>query len=271
MRGPIWGSMMKPQGSMGMFKKLCGRKTGLAFVAVSALGLAGCDTVSQAFTPDGAQMAQLAGGAWDQLKTETPVSNDPAYTSRMARVAPRIITAAGGNPVEWEVVVFQSDQLNAFALPGGKIGFYTGILDLMENDDQIAAVMGHEVAHVNFNHSGQRYGRATATQAGLGVAGAVLGGSGQSGQLAMQALGLGAQLGAILPFSRQHELEADKYGLRYMNMAGYDMDESVRFWQLMSEQSAGAPPEFLSTHPAGATRIRQLQDEIDVLRGGGSR
>ncbi len=132
-----------------------------AFVQAAAAGSIvvlseGCDTVSSAFTPTSAQMSQLGVQAWDDLKSKQQTTNDPRYVSRMNRVAPRIIRAAGGNPAEWEVAVFASDDLNAFALPGGKIGFYTGILDVMENDDQIATVMGHEVAHVYFNHAGER-------------------------------------------------------------------------------------------------------------------
>lgn len=213
------------------------------------------------------QMAQLASSAWTDLKRQERITRDPRYVNRVNRVAPRIIQAAGGNPAEWEVVVFQSDQLNAFALPGGKIGFYTGILDLMENDDQIAAVMGHEVAHVNFNHSGERYSQSTAAQVGLSAGSAVVGGS-QTGTAALQALGLGVQVGALLPFSRKHELEADKFGVRYMDRAGYDPNEAVRFWEKMSAQKSGAPPEFLSTHPNDATRIAQLKREIALLRSG---
>lgn len=212
------------------------------------------------------QMAQLASSAWTDLKQAEPLSTDPRYTSRVNRVAPKIIRAAGGNPAEWEVQVFQSDQLNAFALPGGKIGIYTGILDLMENDDQIAAVMGHEVAHVNFNHSGERYSQTAATQTGLSIGGAVLGGS-QVGSTAMQALGLGAQVGVILPFSRKHELEADKFGVRYMHRAGYDAYEAVRFWEKMAAaKSGGGPPVILSTHPQDATRIAELKKEIALLK-----
>ena len=245
------------------------RKRIIGFGAVGALLLTGygCESVSQAFTPNAEQMAQLADGAWDELKQQQPITNNPRYTTRVNRVADRIIRAAGGNPAEWEVAVFQSDDLNAFALPGGKIGFYTGILDIMENDDQIATVMGHEVAHVYFNHAGQRYGRTQATALGLGVAGAALG-QGQTSQAAMQALGLGAQVGVLLPFSRTHELEADKYGLRYMNMAGYDMDEAIRFWENMSAKKSGAPPELLSSHPNDATRTARLKQEIELLRGG---
>lgn len=210
------------------------------------------------------EMAQLASSAWSDLKRQEQITNDPRYTARVNRVAPKIIRAAGGNPAEWEVQVFKSDQLNAFALPGGKIGFYTGILDLMDNDDQIAAVMGHEVAHVNFNHSGERYSQTAAAQTGLGVAGAAAGSS-QLGGAAVQALGLATQTGVLLPFSRKHELEADKFGVRYMHRAGYDANEAVKFWQKMAAQKSGSPPEFLSTHPADSTRISALQREIALL------
>lgn len=228
----------------------------------------GCETVSQAFTPSRDQMAQLAGSAWTDLKSKQPTTNDSRYTSRVRRVMPRIIAAAGENPAGWEVEVFASKDLNAFALPGGKIGFYTGILDIMENDAQIATVMGHEVAHVKFNHAGQRYGRTAAAQAGLGVAQVVIGTETQGSQVALQALGLGAQYGVILPFSRQHELEADQYGLRFMHRAGYDVDQAVRFWERMSAQKSGEPPEILATHPNDATRIARLKQEIAVLKGG---
>ena len=169
-----------------------------AFVQAAAAGsivvlTEGCETVSGAFTPSEAQMAQLAASAWTDLKTQQKVTRDPRYVSRVNRVMPKIIRAAGDNPAGWEVEVFASDDLNAFALPGGKIGFYTGILDLMENDSQIATVMGHEVAHVKFNHAGKRYGRTAAAQAGLGVAQVALGGGGQTSQVAIVALGLGAQ------------------------------------------------------------------------------
>lgn len=216
------------------------------------------------------QMAQLASSAWTDLKQQQPISRDARYTSRLNRVAPKIISAAGGNPSEWEYQVFASKELNAFALPGNKIGFYTGILDIMENDAQIATVAGHEVAHVNYNHSGERYSQSALAQTGLTVAQVAAGGSQYSGQIA-SVLGMGVQLGVLLPFSRRHELEADKFGVRYMHRAGYDPNEALRFWQNMSAKKQGAgPPEFLSTHPSDATRIAQLRREIALLQGAGS-
>lgn len=213
------------------------------------------------------QMAQLAGSAWTDLKKQEQVSTNPKYVNRVKRVAPKIIRAAGGNPAEWEVQVFQSDQLNAFALPGGKIGFYTGILDLMENDAQIAAVMGHEVAHVNFNHSGERYSQSSLAQAGLTAAQVATGGSQYQNQI-LGVLGAGASVGVILPFSRKHELEADKFGVRYMHRAGYDAMEAVRFWEKMAAKKSGSPPEILSTHPEDGTRIEQLKREIALIKSG---
>jgi predicted Zn-dependent protease len=216
------------------------------------------------------QMAQLAASAWTDLKKQEKLSTDTRYTSRVARVAPRVIQASGNNPSQWEVQVFDSKDLNAFALPGGRIGFYTGILDLMENDDQIATVMGHEVAHVNFNHSGERYSQSTLAQTGLTVAQVAVSGS-EHRDTILGVLGAGAVIGVILPFSRRHELEADKHGLRYMHRAGYNMDQAVRFWEQMTARKGGAggPPEILSTHPSDATRMAQLQREIALIRQGG--
>lgn len=243
---------------------------GLAVIAVLAAGACAYNETlgrNQLLFVSSGQMAQLAGSAWTDLKKQEKISTDPKYTSRVNRVAPKIIQAAGGNPAEWEVRVFQSDQLNAFALPGGKIGIYTGILDIMENDAQIAAVMGHEVAHVNFNHSGERYSQSTLAQAGLTAASIATSGSQYQNQI-LGVLGAGASVGVILPFSRKHELEADKFGVRYMARAGYDPSEAVKFWEKMSASKNGAPPEFLSTHPSDATRIAQLKREIELLKSG---
>jgi predicted Zn-dependent protease len=213
------------------------------------------------------QMAQLGASAWADLKKQQATTNDPKYVNRVRRVADKIISASGGNPSEWEVQVFASKDLNAFALPGKKIGFYTGLLDIMENDDQIAVVMGHEKAHVDFNHSGERYSQSTMAQAGLTVAQVAVSGSQYQNQI-LGVLGAGASLGVILPFSRRHELEADKFGLRYMHRAGYNMDEAIRFWEKMSAKKSGQPPEILSTHPNDSTRIAQLRREIALLRQG---
>jgi predicted Zn-dependent protease len=211
------------------------------------------------------QMAQLAAPAWTDLKAKGNLTNDPKYTTRVRRVMPKIVAASGGNPAEWEVQVFQSKDLNAFALPGGKIGFTTAILDIMENDAQIATVMGHEVAHVVYNHAGERYSQSTLAQVGL-TAAQVAAGEGRNELLGI--VGAGAMVGIILPYSRKHELEADRFGLRYMHRAGYDPNQALRFWESMSAKKSGGPPEILSTHPSDATRIAQLKREIALLGTG---
>ncbi|MEM8987445.1 MAG: M48 family metallopeptidase [Pseudomonadota bacterium] len=213
------------------------------------------------------QMAQLAGSTWASIRKEERVSRDPRYVTRLQRVSPKIISAAGENPAAWEYAVFDSKDLNAFALPGNKIGVYTGIMDLMANDDELATVVGHEVAHVRFNHSGERYSQAMAGQVGLTVASVGLASSDAKYQREIAAvLGAGVTFGLILPFSRRHELEADKFGVRYMHRAGYDARQSLTFWQKMATKSSGQrPPEFLSTHPSSETRIAQLRREISML------
>ena len=260
----LFGKKPKREGKRARISSCLGIALG-----AGVLALVGCASLDQSFAPPPEQVQAAALSAWSGIKQKEQVTTNPVYTERMNRVAPRIIAAAGGNPAEWEVEVFQSDQLNAFALPGGKIGFYTGILDLMENDDQIAAVMGHEVAHVNYEHASKRAGRAAQTQFGLGLAGSALSGS-PNANLWMSALGLTTQVGNALPFSRSHESEADKVGLRYMVRAGYNPDEAVAFWTRMAQAKGDgqAPPEFLSTHPADATRIRQLKEEIELIRAG---
>lgn len=216
-------------------------------------------------SPD--QMAQLGASAWTDLRQQQPTTNDPKYVSRVRRVAPRVIQASGNNPADWDVQVFASDGLNAFALPGGKIGFYTGILDIMDNDDQIACVMGHEVAHVNYNHAGERYSQSAVAQTGLTVAQVAVSGSQYQNQI-LGVLGVGASLGVLLPYSRRHELEADRFGLRYMHRAGYNVDQALVFWEKMAAMKSGQPPEFLSTHPSDSTRIAQLQREIALIKQG---
>ncbi|MFZ6051380.1 M48 family metallopeptidase [Halocola ammonii] len=161
---------------------------------------------------------------------------------------------------EWEFNLVQDNMVNAWCMPGGKVVFYTGILPICETDEGIAVVMGHEIAHAIARHGNERMSQQLAIQAG-GIALSVLMDEKpeQAQNLFLLSYGVGSQLGQ-LAFSRQHESEADKMGLIFMAMAGYDPREAVDFWQRMSEQSGGQqPPEFLSTHPSHDTRISDLQ------------
>jgi predicted Zn-dependent protease len=204
------------------------------------------------------QMAQMGRTAYQELKQQTPVSDDPEV-KRYVRCVAEAITDRVAPDTNWEVTVFKDKAANAFALPGGKIGVYTGMLDVAKNQHQLAAVIGHEIAHVQAKHSNARISTTYATQAGLSLAQVLAGGSGQEQQQLMGLLGLGAQVGVLLPYGRSQESEADVLGLEYMARAGFDPRESVALWQNMEQANGQQPPEFLSTHPAHGTRIEQLK------------
>jgi predicted Zn-dependent protease len=244
------------------------RRDALAVLAgASAAALVGCQQVSgiTAALVSPEEETKLGRTAFDQMKSETPVSRDRALQERLEAIGRRIVPTSGSRiPVdEWEFVVFDTEELNAFALPGGRVGFYKGILRLMDNDAQVAAVMGHEIAHVNARHGAQRIGAERMTGFGLEAVSATLevGQVAYGGQVAA-ALGVGAQYGMLLPYSRSHELEADRLGLTYMAEAGYDPAEAIAFWQdFVRETSAGPElPAFFSTHPADETRITQFRE-----------
>lgn len=207
------------------------------------------------------QLAQLSASSWNDLRRTTPVSRDPRLNAKLRQIGGRITSAAGRGGDQWEYAVFDSDERNAFVLPGRQVGFYRGIMDLADNDDQIAAVMGHEVGHVTGRHAAERYSQSALLAGGLAVTGVALNDHRYRNEI-MGVLGAGATLGVILPYSRAHESEADILGLDYAHRAGYRPSEAIRFWQKMSAEGGSRPPEFLSTHPAPATRIRAIQEHI---------
>ncbi len=168
----------------------------------------------------------------------------------------------------WEYKLVESNEVNAWCMPGGKIVVYSGILPVTKNEAGLATVMGHEVAHALANHGQQRMSGAMLQQLGGQVAQVAVGEQSQQTQaLAMQAYGAGSQVLGMLPFSRKHETEADEIGLTLMAIAGYNPDESVLFWGRMSAKSGGgAPPEFMSTHPSDATRMSNLKRLIPIAK-----
>lgn len=190
------------------------------------------------------------------------ISKDPREVEPVRRVAERIVAAAKqskykdlARQFDWSVTVIKNDEtLNAFALPGGKIAFYTGIFPAAKDEAGLAAIMGHEVVHALARHGGERMSQGILAQ--LLLTGAQVAGSSPE---VMQALGLGAQVGVILPFGRQHESEADYIGLLLAAQAGYDPRAAVEVWQRMEKLGGQQPPEFLSTHPSHGTRIADLQ------------
>ena len=247
-------------------------------VVIGGIGLAGCETNpytgrSQLLMTSVAEEIQLGTQAYSQVKTDPKVhlSQDPHEIEPVKRVAARIIDAAKrskygdmAKQFQWEVTVIKDDKtMNAFALPGGKIAVYTGIFPVAKTEAGLAAVLGHEVTHALARHGAERMSEGQLTNAALQVAGAAIGASGGSSllsQTAMAALGAGAQVGVLLPFSRAHESEADYVGVLLAADAGYDPQESVHLWERMEQLSGGGgPAEFLSTHPGHETRIQQLK------------
>ena len=238
-------------------------------IVASVNGLLSCATSPEGrkqltLFPD-SEMDAMGVQSFDQIKKQTPLTKDANVKRYIECIANRIIphVAQNPNPQKWEVQVFEDKQANAFALPGYKIGVYTGLLKYAKNQDQVAAVMGHEVAHVIAKHSNERVSSQTAMQTGMSIASVLLGSTEENSNnaLILAGLGLGAQYGVILPFSRKHESEADLIGLDLIAKAGFNPAESVTLWQNMS-QAGAAPPEFMSTHPANSTRIKQLRARI---------
>jgi predicted Zn-dependent protease len=235
----------------------------LSFTLAILISLAGCGGTGLGLDLVPEQQAEAMGiEAWQAIRTETPVSTNAEYRQRAEKVSARLLQAAGKNPSEWEVVVFGSNEVNAFALPGRKIGIHEGMMRMARTDDQLAAVIGHEIAHVDARHPSERISSQMATQAGVDVAGSLLGASlGTDPRMIAGLLGAGAQFGVLLPYSRNQELEADSLGLRMMAKAGYDPREAVALWEGMKSVGDRAPA-FLSTHPAPDARIKQLQAQM---------
>ncbi|WP_290516680.1 M48 family metallopeptidase [Alcanivorax sp.] len=240
---------------------------------LSLMLFAGCDQTPTgrdqlALMPD-TMMADFGRQTFLQMQQQTPVSDDEAANREVQCVATQILAHLAnrfpGNalPQRWEIVVFADPSPNAFALPGGKIGVNEGLLAVATSDDQLAAVIGHEVGHVLARHSNERLTQQLGIRTVLFLVGMFSEGDADSERI-IQALGMGAQLGIALPFSRAHEEEADLMGLELMASAGFDPRESVQLWKNMAATGSGQPPEFLSTHPNPGSRIGALEEKMQV-------
>jgi predicted Zn-dependent protease len=209
------------------------------------------------------QLAQLSASSWDQLKQKERRSNNGRYNSQLQRIGPRIATAAGLGSATWEYAVFENDDINAFVLPGGKVGFYSGIMKLFDNDDQAAVVMGHETGHVVARHAAERFSQSMLADVGVSaVAIALQANDVRSSQEIAAILGAGVTFGVILPYSRRHESEADTLGIRYMHGAGFDPTQAIPFWEKMAARSGSRQPEFMSTHPDPQTRLAAIKQQL---------
>ena len=229
---------------------------------------------------DNASLAAMSTTAWSEMKKQTPQTGDSRLRNRVLTTWDR--TAKGRSaalkdkynqdvayiPNEWEVAVFDTDDINAFVMPGQQVGVYRGITELTENDDQLASILGHEAGHIDGRHSAARASAQMTAQVAM-VAGQIA--IAQSDELSqyggtLAALGGAAiQFGVLLPYSRNHELQADKLGVDYMHKAGYDVTQAPRLWELMDKKSAGnRPPEFMSTHPDPGRRRNELINYINA-------
>ncbi|OUS69837.1 peptidase [Pseudoalteromonas sp. A601] len=240
------------------------KKLVLAVLATAVL--AGCKTSPTGRTQlalySDQEMSQMGQQSFADMKKNQKINNDPSVNAYVKCIAEDVIAVLPQQYAsqKWEVVVFEEDSANAFALPGGYIGVHTGLLQVAKNQDQLATVIGHEVGHVIAEHSNERVSQSSILQTGMQVGSAALDmGNVQYRNEIMQGLGLGAQYGVILPFSRSHESEADIIGLDLMAKAGFNPQESVTLWQNMSQAGSGETPEFMSTHPAPGNRIKELQ------------
>jgi predicted Zn-dependent protease len=220
------------------------------------------------------QMLSMSYQQYESFLEENPVSTNAEQTAMVKRVGTRIQSAVERyfashgmasrlKGYSWEFNLVQSDQVNAWCMPGGKVVFYEGIMPICQDETGIAVVMGHEVAHAVADHGNERMSQGLLAQGGAMVLAKALEEKPETTQnLWMTAFGLGAQVGVLLPFSRTQESEADHLGLIFMAMAGYDPNAAVSFWQRMAAEGGGKPPEFLSTHPSDATRIHKIKEAL---------
>jgi predicted Zn-dependent protease len=226
-----------------------------------------------------ATLNSMAVSEYQKFITSNTLSKDAAKVELVRRVGTKIQAAVTNyfrikkqpkyiQGYAWEFNLVEDNTVNAFCMPGGKVVVYTGLLPVAGNDDGLAVVMGHEIAHAIAQHGNERMSQALAAQAGgMALSAMLTNRPAESQAIFMQAYGVGTQVGALLPFSRLHESEADELGLIFMAMAGYNPDEAPAFWGRMAKASGGnQPPEFLSTHPSHSTRIEKLKESIPKAR-----
>lgn len=228
-----------------------------------AVALVACTTSptgrNQLMLVSDGEMNQMGSQAFLQMRQEQKVSNDGNARRYVQCVTDAITRQLQGDSAGWEVVVFDDDSANAFALPGKKIGVHTGLMAVAKNQDQLATVVAHEVGHVLSRHGAERVSQQFAAGTAMQMVQAYAGpDSSDSAKLAMALLGLGTQVGVLLPYGRLQESEADVIGLDLMAGAGFDPRQAIDLWENMASQSASRPPEFLSTHPSPSSRIKAL-------------
>jgi len=245
---------------------LCLRRRLLVWLLPLTVTLCGCTTVpytnrSQVMLVSESEEMRLGATAYQQVLHKERIDTDPHVTEPVRRVGQRIAAAADQSDYQWEFTVIDDPkQANAFCLPGGKVAVYTGIFPIARDEAGLATVIGHEVAHALARHGAERMSQSELLQIGaVGVGVAASGASPGVQQAIMQAYGLGSTVGVALPFSRSQESEADHIGLILMAKAGYNPEAAIGLWERMQSAERGSPPQWLSTHPASATRIDDIR------------
>ncbi len=252
----------------------------VAFVLILSLVLLACSTVAvtgrkQLNLVPRSTMLSMSSEQYGEFLKTNKLSDNQQQTQTVKRVGTKIQKAVEQYFTEkgmsnrlkdysWEFNLVESEEVNAWCMPGGKVVIYTGILPVTQDENGLAVVMGHEIAHAIAEHGNERMSQMLMAQlGGMALSKALEEEPEKTQQLWMTAFGVGAQLGVLLPFSRLHESEADHLGLIFMAMAGYDPNNAVQFWERMAKMKQGqAPPEFLSTHPSDESRIKNLKELI---------
>ncbi|MBM4286727.1 MAG: M48 family metallopeptidase [Deltaproteobacteria bacterium] len=259
---------------MHMKKKILCKQVWVLSLVLLPLMLSACATApftgrQQLMLTSVGQENTLGYQAFSQIRQQYKPSQDTKNSEMVQRVGQRIAEAANRPDFRWEFVLFDEDTVNAFCLPGGKVGIFTGILKYTEDEAGMATVISHEVAHAILRHAGERMSQGLLAQLGsVGLGVALAGQSPYVAQAAQQAYGLGTQVGVMLPYSRKQELEADEVGLILMAKAGYDPEAAVGFWERMmaGKKGKGKPPAFLSTHPTDERRINEIRRMLPKIK-----
>jgi predicted Zn-dependent protease len=241
---------------------------GAGTAALTAPLLGGCDADDWIINlvPD-SQVQAMSLATWQQIRSSVPPSSDERRRGIVRGIADRLLRSDGFDPSRWQVELFASSQVNAFALPGGKIGVFEGMFRVAENPDQLAAVVGHEIGHVTARHGQSRMNAEAMRRLGLQVVNVALGLSNvRFGNEIAAILGAGTEFGLLLPYSRQQELQADRLGLFTMTKAGFKPEQAPALWRRMETMVPRQGPTFLATHPAPATRVQELEALIPKAR-----
>ena len=255
----------------------------LPFLMTMALLLTSCGSVpitgrKQLNLVSDSEVLQSSLASYTSFMQTATISTQKTQSAQVTRVGQRIAAATEAylryagmeNELQnfaWEFNLVKSDDVNAWCMPGGKIVVYEGIMNLVGSDDELAVVIGHEVAHAVAKHSNERMSQQVLAEYGAQAIGIFTSGkSVETQRIAQQVYGLGAQYGVMQPFSRKHESEADKMGLVLMTIAGYNPDVAITFWQKMAATTTQEPPEFMSSHPSHATRISDIQKWLPEVK-----